>query len=82
MGSTGNLDFFYPAWQNRQGLRIGTYGFQFTSFVLTFKMGKILSFVVLLFLWKEGQDTSFPGCQLKDKLFWEKFSLCVFRKGN
>jgi hypothetical protein len=40
--------------------------------VLTFKMGVILSFVDLLFLWKRGQDTSFPGCQWKDMLFWEK----------
>jgi hypothetical protein len=35
-------------------------------------MSVILSFVVFLFLWKGGQDTSFPGCELKDMLFWEK----------
>jgi hypothetical protein len=35
-------------------------------------MGVILSFVVSLFIWKRGQDTNFPGCLLKDMLFWEK----------
>jgi hypothetical protein len=40
-------------------------------------MGVILSFVVLLFLWKRGQDTSFPGCQLKDMQFGDKGFLFV-----
>jgi hypothetical protein len=35
-------------------------------------MGVILSFVVLLFLWKRGKDASFPGCKWKYRLFWEK----------
>lgn len=34
--------------------------------------------VVLLFLWKREQTTSFPGLLLKDKLIWEKGFVFAF----
>jgi hypothetical protein len=38
--------------------------------------------VVLFFLWKRREDTSFPACRLKDADSGESFCLCIFRKGN
>jgi hypothetical protein len=40
--------------------------------VLIFKMGAILSFVVILFLWERGLNKGFYGYWLKDMLIWEK----------
>ena len=50
--------------------------------VLIFKMGVILSFVVILFLWGKGQNKGFSGYWLKDMLILEKDFVCIFRKGN
>jgi hypothetical protein len=36
-------------------------------------MGKILSFVVILFLWKRGLNKSLSDYQLKDMLIWGKY---------
>ena len=46
--------------------------------VLIFKMGVILSFVVILFLWERGQNKGFSGYWLKDMLIWEKGFVFVF----
>jgi hypothetical protein len=70
------MGFLEPAWQNRH--------IQYVSLlhlfwiVLTFKMGVILSFVVILFLWERGQYNSFSGYWLKDMLIWKKGFVFVF----
>jgi hypothetical protein len=71
VGSTGILGY-YPAWQNRKSLRIGTYSnlVYFICFGLFnfFKMGVILRFVVIFFLWERGQNKGCSGYWLKDML--------------
>ena len=86
MGSTGILGF-YPAWQNRKGLRIATHSI-------------LVYFLFLVcFNFQNGCDFEFCGFTIIPlekragyKLSWlltegyailgERFCLCVFRKGD
>jgi hypothetical protein len=64
--------------RKEKGLRTGTYSllvyFIFFSFgfFLTFKMGVVFSFVVILFLQERGQCKGYSGYWLKDMLILEK----------
>ena len=73
---------YYPEWQNRKCIRIGTYSilvyFICFGFGLIFKMHVILSFVVILILWERGQNKGFSGYWLKDMLILEKCFVIVF----
>ena len=68
---TGILSF-YPAWQNRQGLRIGTYSILVYFICFNFQNGfdfELCGFTIPL---EERAGYNFPGCQRKDMLFWRK----------
>jgi len=43
-------------------------------------MSVILGLMVILFLWKRVQNTSFSGYRLKNMVFWEKGFVFLFFK--
>jgi hypothetical protein len=61
MGSMRILGY-YHAWQNRMNRPYSILVY-FICFVLllVFKIGVILSFVVILFFWERGQNKGFSG---------------------